>query len=37
MRGGTSKLGWEWEEEQVNKDERRNRYIKMWIRGGTSK
>ena len=39
MRGETSKLGWEWEEKQVNKDEneRRNKYIRMIMKGKTSK
>ena len=39
MRGETSKLGWEWEEKQVNYDEneRRNKYIRIRMRGETSK
>ena len=38
MRGETSKLGWEWEKKQVNKDdnERRNKYISMRMWGETS-
>ena len=39
MRGKTSKLGWEWEKKQVNKDnnEMRNMKIRKTMRGKTSK